>query len=415
MRRSGLRLAVLPLAVLGAALAACSPAARAPDPLTHPRLARHPTDPSGYEWTLPRGFPVPRVPADNPMSATKVELGRHLFYDTRLSGNRTQACASCHRQELAFTDGRARARGSTGELHPRSAMSLANAAYAVTLDWADPRLTRLEQQARVPLLNTRPVELGMAGRESELVERLAAEPYYRRAFAVAFPEAPATDSATGSSLEPVTFERALDALAAFVRTLISGDSPYDRLVFQGDGDALPEPAWRGMNLFFSERLGCSGCHTGFNLSGPVTYLRGPPAEPVFHNTGLYDVDGHGGYPAGNTGLHAVTGRRRDMGRFRAPTLRNIAVTAPYMHDGSLATLEEVVAFYARGGRKIETGPHAGDGRDNPRKSDRVSGFEISVEETADLIAFLRSLTDETFLRDPRFGDPWQPSPVVAPR
>lgn len=378
---------------------ACGPAAHAPDPLTHPTIARLPIGPSGYAWDLPPGFPIPRVPADNPMSAAKVELGRRLFYDTRLSGNRTQACASCHRQALAFTDGLPRARGSTGELHPRSAMSLANAAYALTLDWADPQLTRLEDQARIPLFNTRPVELGMDGRERELLDRLAAEPLYRRTFAEAFPEDP----------EPITLQRVLDALAAFVRTLVSGGSPYDRLVFQGDSDALSESAWRGMRLFFSDRLRCSQCHAGFTFSGPVTYVGAPAPEPepVFHNTGLYDLDGRGAYPEKDTGLHKVTSKRRDMGRFRAPTLRNIAVTAPYMHDGSVATLGEVIAFYARGGRKIEEGPHAGDGRLSPRKSDLVSGFEITPDETADLLAFLHSLTDEDFLTDPRFADPWE--------
>ena len=389
------------LLVLMAGMVACTPGPRTPDPLTHPRLAEPVgLSASGYDWELPPGFPVPRVPADNPMSASKVELGRHLFYDRRLSGNRTQACASCHRQERAFTDGLPRARGSTGERHPRSAMSLANAAYLLTLDWADPKLTRLDRQARIPLFNTRPVELGMAGREDELITRLKAEPRYRRGFAEAFPEA-----APGEGTA-VTLEHTLQALASFVRTLISGDSPYDRLVFQGDDDALSPSAWRGMQLFFSDRLRCSECHAGFNFSGPVSYVGAPAAEPVFHNTGLYDVDGRGSYPEADTGLHAVTGRRRDMGRFRAPTLRNIAVTAPYMHDGSVETLEQVVSFYARGGRELADGPQAGDGRDSPRKSPLVSGFEITPEETGDLVAFLHSLTDEGFLSEPRFSNPW---------
>lgn len=389
------------LLILAAGAFACTPGSRAPDPLTHPRLAV-PVGlaASDYDWNLPPGFPVPRVPPDNPMSAAKVELGRRLFYDRRLSGNGTQACASCHQQERAFTDGLPRARGSTGEFHPRSAMSLANAAYLVTYDWADPGLTRLERQARIPLFNTRPVELGMAERVDELIARLTAEPVYRRGFAEAFP----------GDGEPVTLDHTLKALAAFVRTLISGDSPYDRLVFRGEVGALSDAAWRGMQLFFSDRLRCSECHAGFNVSGPVTYLGAPAAEPAFHNTGLYDLDGRGGYPRDNTGLHAVTGRRRDMGRFRAPTLRNIAVTAPYMHDGSVESLEQVIAVYARGGREVADGPHAGDGRDSPQKSPLVSGFEITPEETADLVAFLHGLTDETFLSDPRFADPWRDAP-----
>ena len=128
----------------------------------HPPPAPAPRAPS-YEWLLPAGFPTPRVPADNPMSAAKVELGRYLFYERRLSGNGTYACGSCHQQRLAFTDGRAGALGSTGEHHRRGAMSLANVAYGATLTWADPKLTRLEDQARVPMFNRNPVELGLSG------------------------------------------------------------------------------------------------------------------------------------------------------------------------------------------------------------------------------------------------------------
>ena len=126
----------------------------------------------------------------------------------------------------------------------------------------------------------------------------------------------------------------------------------------------------------------------------------------YHNTGLYNVDGLGAYPAENTGLFDMTGQRRDMGRFRAPSLRNIAVTAPYMHDGSIATLDEVIAHYARAGRAVEEGPNAGDGRLNPYKSEFVVGFELSDEEHADLLAFLNALTDENALSNPRWSDPF---------
>jgi cytochrome c peroxidase len=335
------------------------------------------------------------------MSDAKVELGRRLFYDLRLSANRTASCATCHRQHLAFTDGRALARGSTGELHPRSTLTLTNAAYNATLDWADPPLTRLELQIPIPLGNTRPVELGWAGREEEMLGRLAADPTYRRLFARAF----GREAARGT----LGFDAVVRALASFVRTLISGGSPYDRVVFHGDHDALGPAAWRGMRLFFSERLGCSGCHGGFNLSGPVVWAGGPDAEPQFHNTGLYNLDGRGAYPPSDTGLHRLTGRRRDMGRFRAPTLRNIAVTAPYMHDGSLPTLEAVIGHYAAGGRVIRSGLESGDGRKSPLKSRRIRGFALSESETRDLVAFLESLTDEGFLSDPRFADPWPPA------
>ena len=367
-------------------------------PVVSPEAASVPGE--GWTWELPPGFSEPVVPADNPMSAVKVELGRHLFYDRRLSGNGTFSCADCHAQERAFTDGRGRALGSTGQIHPRGAMSLTNVAFNATLGWADPSLETLESQARVPLFNQTPVELGLAGMEEEVLGRLRTVPRYRDLFAASFPE----------EADPMTLPNVLRALASFERTLISGDSPYDRFTFHDERDALSGSARRGMRLFFSDRVPCSKCHAGFNFSGPVRFQEVRKPRPRFHNTGLYNLDGSGGVPRDNPGLAEHTGRRRDRGRFRAPTLRNIAVTAPYMHDGSITTLEGVIDHYARGGRVIESGPFAGDGSLSPRKSELIEGFEITAEERADLVTFLRSLTDERFLRDPRFSGPQRSSP-----
>jgi cytochrome c peroxidase len=339
------------------------------------------------------------------MSAAKVALGRRLFYDRALSGNGTYACSSCHRQELAFTDGRARAVGSTGAAHPRGAMSLANVAYSATLTWADSRLTRLEDQARIPMFNERPVELGLTGHEEDLVRRLRADPDYPGMFAAAFPE---------EGCEPVSVTNVARAIASFERTLVSGDSPYDRYVYRDDAGALSDSAKRGMRLFFSERLNCSRCHGGFTFSGPVAFEGGRPIAATFHNNGLYNLGGDGGYPADNPGLFAVTGRKRDIGRFRAPTLRNIELTAPYMHDGSIATLAEVVEHYARGGRLVAGGPSAGDGRDSPRKSDLIQGFDLDDRGKADLLEFLKSLTDRSFVTDPRFAAPPAPAVIQPP-
>ena len=327
------------------------------------------------------------------MTPEKVELGRRLFYDKALSGNGTYACASCHRQDLAFTDSRARALGSTGALHPRSAMSLANAAYNATLTWADPELTSLEEQMLTPMFGREPVELGLAGEEEALM-RIQANPDYAPRFAAAFPGEP----------RPLTMLNLRRAIASFERTLVSGDAPYDRLVYRGE-PALSEPALRGMRLFFSEQLKCSRCHGGFTFSGPVAFAGLEPLAPIFHNTGLYNLGGGGLYPADNSGVFEHTGKDEDMGRFRAPTLRNVEVTAPYMHDGSIATLEAVLAHYAEGGRTILDGAHAGVGRDNPHKSDLIRGFAMDAEQRSDLIEFLKSLTDRSFLTDPRFADP----------
>ncbi len=165
-------------------------------------------------------------------------------------------------------------------------------------------------------------------------------------------------------------------------------------------------AKRGEELFFSERLECFHCHGGFNFTGTVDNVGRGFAEVEFHNTGLYNIGGKGGFPKENPGLREFTQRAEDEGKFKAPTLRNIALTAPYMHDGSIATLEGVLEHYAAGGRTITAGPHAGVGSTNPNKSEFINGFELTAQERQDVIAFLNSLTDSTFIRDLRFSDPW---------
>lgn len=359
-----------------------------------PRAPRPPAAP--FAWDLPPGFPEPVVPEDNPMTAEKVALGRHLFHDTRLSGNGTQSCASCHVQAFAFSDPRPRAVGSTGDTHPRGSMSLANVAYSPALTWANPLLRSLEQQALIPMFGEDPVELGLAGQEAALFARLRAEPRYRTLFAAAFP----------GERDPLSVEHIVKALGAFQRTLLSGRSAYDRYQ-QGDSSALGESAKRGEALFFSEQAECFHCHGGFNFTGTVNYVGKGFVEVEFHNTALYNVDGQGAYPEPNTGVAAVTGDPLDMGRFKAPSLRNVAVTAPYMHDGSVATLAEVIEHYDAGGRTIARGPHAGVGADSPLKSEFIKPMGLTPQQKRDLIAFLESLTDSTFLRDPRFSNPWR--------
>jgi cytochrome c peroxidase len=348
-------------------------------------------DPSGYVWQLPTGFPVPRVPSDNPMTSEKVELGRQLFHDPRLSGDGTVACASCHRPDLTYTDGRSRAVGIQGNIHPRSAMSLTNVAYNATLGWDDPTLTSLEDQALVPLYNRQPPEMGVTGRENEILKRFRDDRSYLELFHRAF----------AKDKNPVSMRNVVRALASFERTLISGNSPYDRWAYGGKVDALDPDERAGARLFFSRRLNCFRCHAGFNLSGPVVYDGSGEPEVRFHNTGLYNKDGRGAYPEPNTGVHRITGYSEDMGKFRAPTLRNIALTAPYMHDGSIPTLDAVIDHYAAGGRAraFESGAQ---NTERPSGTDPlITGFKITSEERRQLIMFLQALTDEAFVRRAR--------------
>jgi cytochrome c peroxidase len=352
-----------------------------------------------YVWNLPKGFPKPRVPADNPMTDAKVELGRHLFYDTRLSANGTQSCGSCHQQVKAFTDGKERAVGSTGDVHPRNSMSLVNVAYAGTLTWANPSLTRLEDQALVPMFGDHPVELGWTRPPTALLDRLQRDGTYQRLFAVAFDR----------TSKSISIDNVVKAIASFERTIVSARSPYDRYHTDRERDAISAAARRGETLFFSQPFTCFRCHNGFLMGGGADFEgreRDAEGGVEFHNTGLYNLAAALSYPPPNTGIYEITHRAEDVGRFKAPTLRNIAVTGPYMHDGSIATLDGVLDHYAAGGRTISDGPNRGVGHDNVNKSRSIRGFALSSDQRADFLAFLNSLTDEALLHDAHLANPW---------
>lgn len=352
---------------------------------------------AAYHWTLPRGFPAPRVPLDNPMSEEKALLGRYLFYDKRLSVNQTTSCATCHRPELAFTDGKRTATGATAQQHPRSAMSLVNVAYAAVFTWSNPTLHSLEEQALVPMFSQHPVELGSGPVMRQFLRILRTDPVYADLVRRAFPEA-----GNGCSVQHVA-----KALAVFERTIISAGSPDDRYYFGGDEGAISDSAKRGEVLFYSDPVaGCYRCHGGFAFTDAVQFEGSGPAPPLFHNTGLYNAAGRFSYPAPNVGLYSYTRRLSDVGKFKAPTLRNIAITGPYMHDGSVPTLEAAIDHYDEGGRTIAEGPDAGIGHDNPTKDARVRKLNLSAQNRKDLLAFLESLTDDELLHDPRFANPW---------
>jgi cytochrome c peroxidase len=327
-----------------------------------------------YAWHLPPGFPRPVVPADNPMSGAKVALGCRLFFEPRLSLTGAYSCASCHVPQRAFTDGRAKAVGATGAELTRGAMTLTNVAYSPAYTWASDKVQSLEAQMEQPLFNDHPIEIGMKRDDAALAAALVEDPGYATSFAAAFPDA----------ASPVTIDNTIKAIASFERTLISGRSAFDRYVFDDDRSAMSAEAKQGMGLFFSDRANCSACHSGLNFSGPIAHRGAPRPTAAFANNGTRD-------PAAgeiDTGLMAVSGKPEDLGRFRVPTLRNIELTAPYMHDGRFKTLEEVVAHYASGGHREPGSSESVDRAIHP--------LDLSADQRRALIAFLRSLTDPQF-------------------
>jgi cytochrome c peroxidase len=299
-----------------------------------------PISAADYQWQLPAGFPEPLVPDDNPMSDAKVALGRALFEDPRLSMSGRHSCRSCHDPLRAFTDGQSRSRGAAGDQLQFNAPSLLNAAYSPSQGWREPAVRTLEQQMRGPLLH--PQELGLQGREAAVERQLAADPATLAAFLAAFPGEP----------RPVTLGNVIRAIAAFERTLISGNSAFDRYVFLGEHDALSGAQKRGMALFFSARAGCGSCHGGINFSGAWVDRDHPDATPAFADTG--------------------------HGPVRVATLRNLSLTGPYLHDGSLPTLEQVLERYQRLAL-------------DPRADRRLRRPLLTTEEIAALRDFLRAL------------------------
>ncbi len=284
---------------------------------------------------MPTWLPDPIAPQDNPLTAEKSALGKRLFSETALSGTGHYSCASCHDPADHFVDGRDVAIGATGELLERHTPTLYNVAYNVSYGWEDLGLTTLVAQHRIPLLKKHPEEMGFSATS---LQRIKQDPNYPAAFARAF-----------GTVE-ISVVTIVKAIASYVRTIRPPFSAWDRYIYYADHEALNRRAKAGMTLFFSERLGCAHCHSSFNFSGPVKHSLAN-ALPVFHHTGV----------------------GRSASAFRAPTLRAIKHTAPYMHDGSLKTLDDVLDHY-------ETTP-----------SERVPEFVLCATERRQLIEFLESL------------------------
>ena len=328
---------VIPVVALVAAGLAVAQAP-APDPLAQPEKHVRPPLPLGLDLYMP-------VPEDNPLTIEKVALGRRLFFDPILSRDYSTSCATCHDPRRVFTDGLAVAVGVEGREGKRSAPALLNRAWGKTFFW-DGRAASLEEQALMPIEN--PDEFDMT--IEKVLARLGSHSEYPALFETAFDR-------------ELNREDLGRAIASYVRTILTGDTPIDRYM-SGDREALTDLARKGLQIFRG-RGNCTSCHLGPNFT-----------DEQFHNTGVAFRDG----TLQDLGRFEASGKEKDRGAFKTPTLRNIALTPPYMHDGSLQTLEEVMEFYDRGGHP------------NPRLDEEIRPRGLTDQDKQALLAFLRSLT-----------------------
>jgi cytochrome c peroxidase len=354
---------ILILPALCSALISCKPKpARALQPEARPIG-------TPIQIAAPLGLPPVPIPPDNPPTAETIALGRKLYYDTALSVDNTVSCATCHNPELGFCDGRPVSIGVHGQKGARNAPTVINAAYYTTQFW-DGRAPSLEKQAGGPMAN--PIEMGhtLAGVEA----KLNADPSYRAEFKKAF----------GSDV--IMIEMVEKSLASFERTMVSGNSPFDRYMYGGDNQALSASARRGLEVFRNPKKGnCVVCHTIGDSYALFT-------DNKFHNLGVgvkLGMDGEAVFT--DLGRFNVTKVEADKGAFKTPSLRNIALTAPYMHDGSDKNLKEVIDFYIGGGNS------------NPYRDKEIHSLDfLTGQERADLQEFLKSLTGEI---PPNIGPP----------
>ncbi|MEX1188580.1 MAG: cytochrome c peroxidase [Bacteroidia bacterium] len=304
--------------------------------------------------TIPEGFPQPNIPPGNPITKAKLKLGKALFYETGISRDSSVSCASCHFQFAAFSDPRALSTGVEGRSGFRNSQALFNLAWRPNF-FRDGGVQTLELVA----LNALHANSEFDSNTPEMLRKLQSSARYRDLFRLAFNDT-------------VSIQGALFALASFQRSLISGNSNYDRYTNGKDSNALSESQVRGMNLFFSNKTNCSDCHSGFNFT----------KEGFFAN-GLFPA-----YP--DSGRQRITLFESDRNKFSIPSLRNIEKTAPYMHNGEVANLEDVIEGYNLGGFDVQN------------KDSLIRPLGLSADEKADLLSFLLSLTDNDFLNNQDF-------------
>ena len=321
---------------------------------TQQRMTAHPIG-TVIAIPAPLGLPSVPIPAENPPTAEAIALGRRLYFEQQLSSDNSFSCGNCHSPYIRFTDGLPVASGVNAQRGTRNTPTVLNAAYYQTQFW-DGRAASLEQQAGMPIAN--PKEMNLP--HEVCVTKLSASQSYKDEFTKVFGPG------------PITMDKLEKAIASFERTLLSGNSPFDRYQYGKEKNALSVEAIRGLAVFTSSKGTCVTCHTigvDFALF----------SDNKFHNLGT-GMDANGELK--DLGRYNETKAEADRGAFRTPSLRNVAKTAPYMHDGSLKTLPEVIDFYLGGGSS------------NPQLAKEIKPFKLSAQERTDLIAFLEALTGE---------------------
>ena len=331
------------------------------------------------------GCSVGSLPLDERDQAL-VELGRHLFYERRLSLNNDRACGICHEQAKGFTDGFVRAVGTTGEVHPRNTLTLLNAGSRDTLSWLAPDRMGLTEHVLIPLLGTQPVEMGMADIIEARLADLSDDETYRVLLSDLSPPRSALDLTLIS-----------EAIASFVAELSVFDAPYDRHL------AGVQDAWMRKRSLVRRSSSLTPWGALHVMVAPTLIKKARSVTLGLTRAFTISAVGH---PPGRQGLFELTGVAGDIGRYRVPTLRHLRFTGPYYHDGTGATLADVLENYNRGGRLVTSGPYVGDGRESPFRDPRIQPLGLSGEEMKALEAFLLSLSNEAVVTRPSWSDPW---------
>ena len=318
--------------------------------------------------------------------AIDTQIGRLLFFDERLSINKTKSCASCHKPQLAFTDGEITPLGAFGDTVKRNTPTLINLADNSNFNWGNESLTSLQAQSNFPLFGKHPIEMGNDSLNNKTLDFIFTDNKY-------------SSLIKQKNISNINWQIVKNLIASYVKEMKFHNSKYD-LYLQGKIE-LTKDEFAGKKIFFSEKLNCKKCHGGNDFDEPeFTRMN------IYQNIGLYCIGNDSLYANDDNGLYNETKDKDDIGKFKIPSLRNVMLTAPYFHDGSAKNIDEVIAHYSRGGRIIKDNKNAGDGKLHPNKNESIGGFTITEKEKKQLIIFLSTLTDTNYLKNEFYRSPY---------